>query len=105
MTDPLDVSAVALAALRGQQPELTLYWYEEVKKDLGFDPEAPGPTVEDPQPWNLEDEYPLSLQDQVQALAAAMNWTGEDLSRQKELMAWLHEKERSDADGDTPAWE
>lgn len=38
--------------------------------DLSFDPGVPGPTIEMPDPWDLEDEHPLTLGELQQLLEA-----------------------------------
>lgn len=42
-----------IRAVRDEEFDTVLVWYEETVADLGFDPAQPGPSIDEFQPWNL----------------------------------------------------
>lgn len=42
-----------IRALRDEESDTVLVWYEETVADLGFDPAKPGPSIDEFEPWNL----------------------------------------------------
>lgn len=106
------------AALRGETSNDTLYFYEQTKQAVGFDPETDGPQIPVFEPWNLYQPLAAEQEEMVSDLVTrftltpeqflALHWLAncgndkEFIIRVAEVMAEINTKERSSTGDQVP---
>jgi len=99
-------STRALVAKQGDEPELTLFWFEETKQAMGFDPDAEPQVPLVTLDWAMWEQHPISLDEFMRSLAAraAPDNPTDFLYKQAELTDFIKRMEReSDPEGQREA--
>lgn len=112
-TEPawVDNTTQALVAKQGDEPEMTLFWFEETKHSMGFDPEVEPEVPFVDTDWALWERHPVSLEQFMRSLAVqvAPDNPTDFLYKQGELAGFIKrmeeqegaEHQAADSDHDT----
>jgi hypothetical protein len=102
----VDSSTQALVAQQAEEPELTLFWYEETKAAMNFDPQLQPEVPMVRLDWRLWEEHPVSLEEFMRNLAVTVEPENptDFLYRQSELAQFIKRmEEREDEHLEPPA--